>query len=462
MKIKTALVISILYGVFAFYSCSEPYADSIELEQFMYLSLSGASDNPIVNTIELDKPVTYTLSVSYGGTTNYEQGEITAEIAGDNTLIDTYNTENNTEYLPLPTGAWMLDKSSVVIANGSRISDPVSLTIQPSLMNFVNEYILPVTIKSATGGKIPVNEELKTVYFVIKGNVETEPLTDKWTVHGASSVWQDGYEVENTWDGIRSTYWHSALDGMPQWLAVKMNAYKLVEGFSWINRQDPDQYALPKHVKFETSMDGTNWTEVFDIPELPNSRTLQILELPEKVIAKYFKVTILSNWADAPYTYLADVSIWAGEKPTGEYDWEKSTWQIIDYKSQWNDDWAVSKIFDGNKNSTWHSEPFDGTKNGMPQWFIVDMKKTRPAIQGFLIWNRQDDHGMEPKNVVFSISDDNTNWTQILEIEEMSNDYTKELSYKTTNPQSGRYLKVEVKTNWAGGNWTYLGEIAPY
>lgn len=459
---KLALVISVISGVVAFHSCSEPYAESIELDRFMYLSLSGAADNPVVNTIDVDKNVTYPLSVSYGGTTNYEQGEITAEIAGDNSLVDAFNSENGTAYLPFPADSWSFSKSSVVIANGSRISDQVTLTVKAPSLNFVNDYLLPVTIVSATGGKMPISEELKTVYFVIKGNVETDALEDKWTVHDVSTVWQPGYEVENVWDGVRSTYWHSALNGMPQWFAVNMNAYKLVEGFTWLNRQDPGQNSLPKRVRFETSMDGTNWTEVLDVPELPNSRTLQVLDLPQKVIAKYFKVTILSTWTGDPYTYVADISTWAGEKPTGEYDWEKSTWEITDYKSQWNDGSAVWMIFDGNKDTYWHSEPFDESKNGMPQWFIVDMKKTRPAIKGFLIWNRQNDHGMEPKNVVFSVSDDDATWTPVLELEEMSNDWSKELNYKTTNPTSGRYLKVEVKTNWGGGAWTYFAEITPY
>ena len=456
------LSINVLCGILILNSCSKPYEESIELERFMSLSLSGAADSPIEETISLDDPFTYPLSVSYGGTTNYNQGEITINLALDNTLVDSYNEEHSTDYLPLPDGSWSFDKNSITIPDGDRISDIATVTVQPSAVNFAHDYLLPVTIQSATGEKIPVNDELKTIYLVVKGDVEPKPLENLWTVHGASSVWQEAFGVENVFDGNRNTYWHSELTGMPQWFAVNMNGYKLIEGFSWINRQEPDQYALPKHVVFETSMDGNEWTEVLDVPEMPDSRTLQVLELPEKVVAKYFKVTVLSNWADAPYTYVADVSTWAGTKPTGEYDWEKNTWEVIDYKSQWNADWAVSKIFDGDKGTPWHSEPFDGSKNGMPQWFIVDMKKERPAIKGFLIWNRQDDHGMEPKHVVFSISEDNTNWTTILDLAEMSNDPSKELDYPTTVQQAGRYLKVEVESNWGGGAWTYFGEITTY
>lgn len=461
MKNIIALVISTIMGIFVFNSCSDPYPEVIELEKFMYISLSGATDNPIIKTVDLDENATFPLSISYGGTTNYKQGEIVAQIAVDNSLVAAYNSEHNTSYLSLPADAVTLDKTTLTITDGSRVSDQLNITIQPHLANFVNEYLLPVTIQSATEGKIPVSEEFKTVYYIIKGNVETLPSEEKWTVLDASSVWQTSFPVESTWDGDRNTYWHTDLSGMPQWFAVNMNDYKLIEGFTWVNRQDGAE-AVPKHIKFETSMNGTDWTEVLDLPEIPKSNLMQVFELPEKVIARYFKVTILSNWANAPYSYVADVSTWAGEKPTGDYDWEKNTWEVIDYRSQWNDGWAVSKIFDGDKNTTWHSDPFNGEINGMPQWFIVDMKKARPAIKGFLIWQRQDDHGMEPKHVVFSVSQDNEEWIQVLEVTEMSNDFTKELDYKTTNPAPGRYLKVEIKSTWGTNPWTYFGEITPY
>jgi hypothetical protein len=69
---------------------------------------------------------------------------------------------------------------------------------------------------------------------------------------------------------------------------------------------------------------------------------------------------------------------------------------------------------------------------------------------------------MEPKHVVFSVSEDNENWTVVLEETNLSNDYSKELDYRTTNPVPGRYLKVEIKATWGASPWTYFGEITPY
>src|SRR5690606_9733023 len=117
----------------------------------------------------------------------------------------------NTDYLPLPDESWSFDKNTVVIPDGDRISDIASVTIQPSLADFAHDYLLPVTIQSTTGDKIPVNEAFKTVYLVIKGDVEPLPLENLWTVHGASSVWQDAFGVDAVFDGNRNSYWHSAL-----------------------------------------------------------------------------------------------------------------------------------------------------------------------------------------------------------------------------------------------------------
>lgn len=462
MKIKTFLLIGSAIVAFLFNSCSEPYPQSFELKEFMFLSLSGSVDNPVVAAVDLDENFTYTMNVAYGGTTNYNQGEIVAVVGPDISLVDTYNAENNTTYRALPSGTYSFDKPSITIEDGKNASDLLTLTVDPSSINFAYSYLLPVKIQSATSEKIPVNEDLSVLYLVLEGDANLLAEEDLWTVDESSSVWQDGFEVENVWDGDRATMWHSDLSGMPQWFSINMNEYTFIDGFTWVNRQDAGQDALPKHVLFETSMDGNTWTEVLEIEELPNNRIMQVIELSERVVAKYFKVTVLSNWVGAPYTYVAEVSTWAGEKPTGDYDWEKNTWQIYDYKSQWGDGWAVSNIFDDNKNTTWHSEPFDTSVNGMPQWFIVDMMKPRPPINGFLIWNRQDDSGMEPKNVVFSISSDAQVWTEILEIAEMSNDNSVELDYETTSQVGGRYLKVEVKSNWANGAWTYFGEITVY
>ena len=461
MRIKKSLLPGLLAAGMFLGSCSDP-VPSVRLEQFMFLSLTGAKDAPAVKNLNLANTAdtVFYITVSYGGTTDYEQGDITAALETDFPLVETYNTANHTAYLPLPEGTYAFDRTDARIPNGKNVSEPVKLTIRMNVLNLSDDYLLPVTVKSVSGGSLPLNEERKTLYLVFRGDVDEDSGRDRWTVAGASSEWQNTYRAKNAFDGDRTTYWHSdAAGSMPQWFAVDMQGFKRIGGFTWVNRTDPAQTALPKHVKIETSINGTEWTQVLDIPEVEQSRVMQVLPLGRSVVAKFFRVTVLSNWADAPYTYLAEVDIYSGDAPSGETDWAKHLWEIIDFSSAWNT--VARNAIDGDKNTVWHTEPNDVSKNGMPQWLIIDMKKSF-MINGILLWNRQEDHGCEPKEIVFEVSDDLENWTVLLDEPEMSNAYDHELDLPATNPQRGRYLKVTVKSNWGNLPWTYIAEITPY
>ena len=208
MKNIIALVIGAFGGVFFLNSCSEPYNETIELEQFMYLSLSGAADNPVVKAVEVDQNTTFPITLSYGGTTNYNQGEYVAQIAVDNSLVAKYNSEKSTTYLTLPAGSFSLDKTSMTISDGSRISDPVNVTIKAPQINFENEYLLPVTIQSVTEGKVPLNEEFRTIYYIIKGK-EYDWEKSTWEVIAYRSQWGADWGIHKIFDGNKNTTWHS-------------------------------------------------------------------------------------------------------------------------------------------------------------------------------------------------------------------------------------------------------------
>ncbi|MDR1742788.1 MAG: glycoside hydrolase family 127 protein [Dysgonamonadaceae bacterium] len=163
----------------------------------------------------------------------------------------------------------------------------------------------------------------------------------------------------------------------------------------------------------------------------------------------------VNNWND---TYLCT---WMTDVPTLETIWEKSSWiEVSNSGGVWGDghDASLRNAFDDNKNTCWHS------KIGvmMPITFVMDMRKERPAIKGFKIWNRQDDHGNEPRHVRFSVSSNNNDWTTVLEIPEMSQSWETELDYPTTRQAGGRYLKVEIGSHYRSYPWCYFGEITPY
>jgi hypothetical protein len=87
-------------------------------------------------------------------------------------------------------------------------------------------------------------------------------------------------------------------------------------------------------------------------------------------------------------------------------------------------------------------------------------------ISGFKIWHRQDDHGREPKHVLFELSNDGVNWETLLDEQSMSNDYTVELDLPAPEPKAGQYLKITIlSVHYANATdefMTFFAEVAPY
>jgi len=440
---------------------AEPVQE-VELPQFMNLTLIGSHTVPNLKKMNIDNlsDTTFTLSMQYGGTTNYSRGAIVAEIGVDAELVTAYNTANFTNYQLVGDEAYSFDKTTLTIPDGSNKSDLVTLTIRPRHLDFAKALILPVTIKSVNGA-VPANDEYKTVYFTFEADIETEAGMTRWKKLDASSEWMAAFSVNNVFDNDPSTYWHSALTGMPQWFAVDMGAYKRVDGFTYINRKDVSEKSLPKHVTIETSMDGETWIKVLDIAELSQSRVRQVLQLSEQVIARYFRFNVLSTWTGETWSYVAEISIYSGAAPAEEIDLQIHTWTIDSYSSQWNAAMGCSTLLDGVVGTFWHSDPVLPTFSGtLPQWVIIDMKERR-QLSGIKMIHRQDDLSSGPTHVVFEVSDDKETWTTLLEATNVPN-VTTEIDLPAPVAKRGQYLRMTVLAVAGGGGWCALAELTPY
>jgi hypothetical protein len=461
MKLKKIMLMSMISTTLLLGSCSEPIP-SIDADRFMYLFLMGAKELPSVKKLNLESmaDTTFYITLAYGGTTNYDQGDISATLAADLSLVEAFNTANYTTYLPLPEDARTFDKTEIRIPNGKNMSEePIKLTIRMSAIDLSIDYILPVTVRSVSGSVLPLNEELKTLYLVFQGDVDEDKGKSRWHTTGVSSEWQQTYVAALAFDDDRSTYWHSdAAGSMPQWFSVNMEGFKRLDGFTWVNRTDPTQNALPKHVKLETSRNGTEWTEALNIPEMEQSRVLQVFPLGRTVVAKHFRVTVLSTWDNAPYTYVGEVDIYSGEAPESEQDIKKYNWTIVDSHADWNADWPASRAIDGNPNTTWHTH----LVGDYPYWFIVDFHQPL-KINGILFQNRLDDASATnfPKHVKWEASDDLQTWTTILELDELPAEKTEQ-RLPCTNVTTARYLRFSIYNGWTGGDWTFVGEMSIY
>ncbi|MDR2384662.1 MAG: discoidin domain-containing protein [Tannerella sp.] len=328
MKTKNLIYTTILAALFTglFYSCNDDgIPKTLEFDQFKYVWMTSASEDDRSLILYEERDTTLTLGkLRYGGITTPFSTEIVAEIGVDNSLIPAYNTANNTDYAVIPEGCYSLERTSLSIAAGKFVSEPFRLTVKNTdKLESDKIYLLPITVKTLTAPEeMPLNEDYKTTYLIISSQiVHFDETLDKsnWEVIEASSVWTDGYETNRMLDGDRSTYWHSALNGMPQWFVVDMKGPKRIKGFYFVHRQETSQTSTPKTVKFEVSMDALNWTTAFETDDFDQSKLRIEVPLNNTIGgARYFRFTCNKTVSEASYTYVAEIGAYSEtevEKP---------------------------------------------------------------------------------------------------------------------------------------------------
>jgi hypothetical protein len=164
MKIKSFFsIVCIVVGICA---CDDGIPENLEFDQFKNVYFSAASDQikRISLSVEMENDTSFVFgNVAYGGTTYSGQGNISVTIGADFSLVETYNAENNTAFEPLPETSFGFDITTLVIENGKKQSGATNLFVIPSELEAGKEYLLPVSIISATG--LPVNDAKKTAYW---------------------------------------------------------------------------------------------------------------------------------------------------------------------------------------------------------------------------------------------------------------------------------------------------------
>lgn len=221
------------------------------------------------------------------------ESDVTVTYAVDNDLIDAYNEEHGTSYLPLPAEALMFDKTNVTIPAGaleSMDTTYVGLTEDADVLATLTDdrgYIIPVRMASVNGGGAKIVSSMPTVFYLTIGitndavnhdgtlaDSKGTPVED-WT---GWSISASDYEeqswgnsgIESVFDGNAQKYW--AIEGSSDELVVTVDMGKIYKfdaiqakyasGWgSWIN----DYGSLGDGTKIAISSDGTNWSNVGEV-----------------------------------------------------------------------------------------------------------------------------------------------------------------------------------------------------
>ena len=148
---------------------------------------------------------------------------------------------------------------------------------------------------------------------------------NKWTITGFSDEEPGGDGkwglASNIIDNSVTTFWHSAVVAtyaqMPHWIIVDMQSEKKFNGFIFIQTQESGEQGLAKGFRFETSDNNSVWTKVTE-GEFTTSRYKQIFTFEAPVVARYFKITILSGYNDAFWSQIAEMDLFNEAKVSGE------------------------------------------------------------------------------------------------------------------------------------------------
>lgn len=160
------------------------------------------------------------------------------------------------------------------------------------------------------------NGEPSFVYYDIMQAVEyedyTKPDRKDWTCTASSEEPESGpYEpgyARFAIDNDPSTFWHSQYTGekfqYPHWLKIDMKKKNRIDGF-FVRPRGRD---IAKHIEFEVSNDGENWTQAGNFV-MYNEGSIQEFMLKEPQEARFYRITFKDGFGSTPYANVVETGV---------------------------------------------------------------------------------------------------------------------------------------------------------
>lgn len=151
-----------------------PYLELLKNEEYgVFISNQNVEDQGVtsvyevnVRTFRIDKvPATYPIQVEIPQNAT---STVKASLEIDNYLVKVYNESAGRNYQPVPTEDVRLVSPDVTIAQGERLSDAATVELlSTERLQEGSTYLIPVTIKSVSGGVNRINHHMKTVFLKV-------------------------------------------------------------------------------------------------------------------------------------------------------------------------------------------------------------------------------------------------------------------------------------------------------
>ncbi len=246
---------------------------------------------------------------------------VTINVEDNAELVQAFNTSNKTSYVPFPSGAFQLTKSSAIIPSGATISkDSINISL-PDLSKFQKgaDYLLAIRLKENTSTDVPPADLTKNIVYVhvsvFVNNVDpsNQGLTgssmarSSWSVTASASTIGPATAVL---DGDNSTSWFTS--GLA-WLQLNMGASKTVKGFSIVPNYMYGRSYNFINMDVLSSDDGNSWKlqgrYAGSLPASSSSAAspdLKTVKFITPVTARYFKFNVTKN--SSGYSAMAELN----------------------------------------------------------------------------------------------------------------------------------------------------------
>jgi len=282
------------------------------------LMAQAAEGRSTIQVTMSSKPTELGFGASYGMSMSAAPRDIPVEFELKDDWIARYNQENNTSYIPLPQGSYTISGLSSVIKKGKTTSEPLRIAIESKKLDVNEQYMFPITLKSADGEKI--DSALTTTWFRIDDIVRPErDVTAQATLSvnidnsgGADANEGSKKVVDNNID--TKFYTGSFAPGLWMQLTfqkeISIGAYTLTSG-------NDEHVRDPKSWVFQGSDNASSWTDL-DVQTnivFSDFKQTKRFEMDNQQTYKYYRIVI-------------------NEKSGTNTSFQLSEWRVIEYFEQ--------------------------------------------------------------------------------------------------------------------------------
>lgn len=277
----------------------------------VYFTKSGYASNMLSDKGE--ERITLTLPVTISAENKWE---FECEVEVDEDLIDTYNQENDVNYILLPTDAYSLSgDGNVVFTSADQIVD-IEIEVDRTKIGYGN-YILPLRLTECSKDAFEINQDMSTCLF---GVSYTPDISDLVAIDLTASMLSSNAveptegSLANLLDGNTGTYFHSAWSvsvANSHYIQVGLSESVSAISFDFIGRSTNGN-GNPKTIVIYSSLDGTTFEKVSKIAqeELPTgalaSYTSPVVVMPE---SKYIRFVVPQNMNGGSYFVFSEFSM---------------------------------------------------------------------------------------------------------------------------------------------------------